>query len=250
MKNLTSHIVHEFGSPKAQEFYIAKATEGLWKSEEVVLKKYLTLNARVLDLGCGTGRTTIPLHLMGYSVIGVDITPEMIANAKKIAQIKEFDIRYEVGDATALQFPDTSFDGVLFSNQGWTMIPGRSLRTRALQEVFRVLRKGGVFIVTTHVRKWQGFTVFWLKQWLKLYLLKPIWFSIDEEEWGDRFFNRETSADNDIPHYDRQYIHIPAVDEVRSALKQAGFSIELVSRSHEISAEVKRYSPMFYVCHK
>jgi len=250
MQKLQEHIIKEFGSPKAQEFYIAKATAGLWKSEEILLKKYLAPDAKVLDIGCGTGRTTIPLHLMGYSVVGIDITPEMVASAKRIAREKELQISYEVGDATHLRFPDESFDATLFSNNGWTQIPERKRRALALREVFRVLRSSGVFIFTTHVRQWRGFFFFWLTQWIKLYVLKPFGFSVDEEEWGDRFFNKETSAKSDIPHYDRQYIHIPSVTEVRRDIARAGFALEFTARASKISGEVRKYSPMFYVCRK
>ena len=250
MKDLQKHVVEQFGLPAAQAFYVAKAETGLWPSEEVVIKRYFPYGARVLDLGCGTGRTTIPLFQIGYKVVGVDITPEMVANAKKVAQTKGLAISYEVGDATALRFPDNSFDCVLFSNQGWTQVPGSANRLRVLQEIRRVLKPGGIFIFTTHVRKWRGFTLFWLTQWVKLYLLKPLGFRIDEEEWGDRFFSKETSAKDNIPHYEKQYIHIPSVAEVKRAIQKAGFVLALCTFSHLVAPKSGTSSPMFYICRK
>lgn len=248
MKDLQGHIVRQFGLPAAQAFYVAKAKAGLWPSEEVVIKRYFPYGARVLDLGCGTGRTTLPLFQMGYLVSGVDITPEMVANAKKIAHEKGLAISYEVGDATNLRFADNSFECVLFSNNGWTQIPGNKSRLKALQEIQRVLKPNGYFIFTTHVRRWRGFTLFWLKQFIKQFLLQPLGFQIDEEEWGDRFFNRETSAADDIPHYEKQYIHIPSVAETKRALADAGFALEYCEQSHIIAHEHGRFSPLFYVC--
>ncbi len=250
MKNLQEQVIQQFGLPAAQAFYAAKAEAGLWPSEEVVIKRYFPYGALVLDLGCGTGRTTIPLFLMGYKVVGVDITPEMIENAKKIAAVKELAISYEVGDAARLRFPDNSFDCVLFSNQGWTQIPGSANRLRALHEIRRVLKPGGCFIFTTHIRRIRGFIFFWLVQWLKHFIFRPLGFRIDEEEWGDRFFSKETSAKDDIPHYEKQYIHIPSVAEVKKAIAATGFSLEFCERANAIAPQHRISSPMFYVSRK
>ena len=58
---------------------------GLWKSENYVFEKYLSKSNFILDLGCGTGRTTIPLFKQGFkNIIGVDLTPEMIEEAQKL----------------------------------------------------------------------------------------------------------------------------------------------------------------------
>lgn len=250
MKDLRQQVIRQFGLPAAQAFYVARAEAGLWPSEEIIIKRYFPRGANVLDLGCGTGRTTIPLFQMGYTVIGVDITPEMVANAKRIVEAKGLAIPYEAGDATALRFPDASFDCVLFSNNGWTQIPGRAERIQALQEIRRVLKPNGYFIFTAHVRRWNGFTLFWLAQFIKQFLLKPLGFRVDEEEWGDRFFSKETSAHDDLPHYEKQYIHIPSVAETKHAITRAGFALEYYEQSHIIAHEHGPHSPMFYVCRK
>src|SRR5437879_4706603 len=65
----------------------------------------------VLDLACGAGRTTHYLHQMGANVIGVDIA----ANLLEAARRRFPDIDFRLGDATALSFPDESFDVVLVS---------------------------------------------------------------------------------------------------------------------------------------
>lgn len=264
MKNineLQQNIISEFGSAITQGKYRKIAEEGFWESEEVLVRKYFNLNSSVLDVGCGTGRTTIPLSQMGYNVIGIDITSQMIDAARKIAQSKNLGIDYRVGDATHLDFEDNLFDNAIFANNGWTQIPGKENRQKALNEIFRVLKPGGCFIFTSHRRYFSViFFLFWFKQWIKLYILKPLGFRFGEIDFGDRFFNRIHEGKK---LKQKQYIHIASVKEVENQIKKAGFRLVERKLMSEISKTDGKHmkaalskgsnaykSPVFYICKK
>src|SRR4030042_3677960 len=175
-KDIQQLIIKEFGSEITQKAYKEWAERGLWEAEKIFIDKYFKKGSSVFDIGCGTGRTTIPLFKADYKVEGIDITPEMIFNATEIAEKKNLPIIYRVGDATNLGYKDNSFDNAIFSNNGWTQIPGKEKRFKAIEEIYRILKPGGYFIFTTHERRWRGYFWFWLKQLAKLYILKPFGF--------------------------------------------------------------------------
>ena len=102
--------------------------------------------ARVLDLGCGAGRTTIHLQSRGYQVTAGDIVPAMIEKAK--SRVPGVDFR--VLDATRIDLASEQFDAVWFSFNGLDYIYPFSSRLSALREIKRVLKPGGMFVYSSH----------------------------------------------------------------------------------------------------
>jgi len=70
-------------------------------------------NRPILDVGTGTGRAALLLARGGGQVTGVDASTEMLAIARQRAAAEGLSIRFQTGDAHALDFLDRSFDVVL-----------------------------------------------------------------------------------------------------------------------------------------
>lgn len=126
---------------------------GLWSSEKIIFNKYINKNDKILDLGCGAGRTTINLYKNGYTnITGLDIADKLIDFARDYSNTHNLNINFVVGDATKLEYEDNSFDVVIFSFNGMQCIPGLENRRNVLKEVYRVLKPRGYYIFTAHDR--------------------------------------------------------------------------------------------------
>jgi ubiquinone/menaquinone biosynthesis C-methylase UbiE len=134
-----------YASPWSVAEYAAEV--GLRRLEaDLVTEFFPPPPARVIDLGCGAGRTTIALSERGYDVLGIDLATALLA----VARERYPSIDFAEMDAAALQAPDASFDAALFSYNGIDCIYPLSARRACLREVHRVLRPGGVFILSSH----------------------------------------------------------------------------------------------------
>ncbi|WP_243058536.1 class I SAM-dependent methyltransferase [Nocardioides sp. SR21] len=99
----------------------------------------------VADLGCGPGYVTRHLHDLGVDAFGIDLSPAMVAVARR----DHPDLRFEVGTMTDLDLADDSVAGVLAF---WSVIHvPDELVPQAFSEFHRVLRPGGPVLVGFHV---------------------------------------------------------------------------------------------------
>ncbi|MDO8741411.1 MAG: methyltransferase domain-containing protein [Candidatus Woesearchaeota archaeon] len=249
-KPLQNLVVREFSNEKVQKSYEEATREGLWKSEEKLFKKYFKPGSRIFDIGCGSGRTTFSLVKIGYKVIGIDLTPAMIKTAKRLSKEFRIKIDFRVGNAANLKIRNESFDNALFSFNGWDQIPGEENRLKALKEANRAIKPGGYFIFTSHLRQLnKKYFWFWIKQWLRLYIFKPIGLNIREIEYGDQFFKRAR-----IEEYENeQFIHIPRLSKIIKQIKKAGFELVFYDKRNSIAKEDEKLitgNCTFFVCKK
>ncbi|MGH2583340.1 MAG: class I SAM-dependent methyltransferase, partial [Dehalococcoidia bacterium] len=106
-----------------------------WEYTEVV-REYLHLTSRVLDIGTGGGEKFLVLAPHFGTGVGTDVSPAMIHTARANTPPKlAATVTFMVMAAEALAFPDASFDVVLNRHAPF-----------AVDQVLRVLRHGGVFI--------------------------------------------------------------------------------------------------------
>jgi SAM-dependent methyltransferase len=108
-------------------------------AEEFIARPALRPGESVLDVACGTGNLAIPAARAGACVSGIDIAPNLIAQARHEARRAGCLVAFEVGDAEALPYVEDQFDttvtmfGAMFAYRP----------DRVTGELLRVTRPGG-----------------------------------------------------------------------------------------------------------
>lgn len=112
---------------------------------ELVINGTLERGSKILDIGSGPGNESIFLAKQGMKVIGLDLNPEAIGLAKKLAKLQNVDVKFVQGDALKLPFKDQAFDVV---NDTFVFHHFESsIRRQYAREISRVLKPGGIFIL-------------------------------------------------------------------------------------------------------
>lgn len=107
------------------------------------------LSGRILDAGVGTGRN-IPYYPPSAHVVGIDLSPAMLARAERRARSHGRAVELHRMDVTRLELPDRSFDAAVASFL-FCVLP-KELQTPALREIGRVLKPGGTLRLIEYVR--------------------------------------------------------------------------------------------------
>lgn len=108
----------------------------------------LTGSEHVLDLGSGAGHTALALAPAARAVVGIDVTPEMVAVATDLARDRGLDnVTFRLGDVTGLPFEPEAFDLVTSRYSAHHFANPQA----ALAEAARVLRPGARLLLADTV---------------------------------------------------------------------------------------------------
>ncbi len=213
-----NNIRETYNRDEVQKTYTEAVDKvGLWQSEKIIFDKYISKNAKILDLGCGAGRTTINLFKSGYcNIIGLDISDKFIEFAKNYCLKNNLGISFINGDATNLPFDNEQFDAVIFSYNGMMCIPGQKNRDKVLKETYRVLKPNGIFIFTAHNRDDSGnYQYIWDEEKLK-------WDNGTQDKRLEMFGDRLTVNSNSG---EEVFVHFSSVQEMKDFISQENFEI-------------------------
>jgi SAM-dependent methyltransferase len=113
--------------------------------------------ARILDVGCGTGRHAVALARRGFDVLGVDLAPRMVAAARAKARRAHVRRRavFALADGARLPVRGGAFDVALSLCEGaFGSDPRPGAQEEILSEVARALRPGGRLVLVALDRRW------------------------------------------------------------------------------------------------
>ena len=122
----------------------------LQNPEVMIIVKYREFisEKHVLDIGCGSGRTTAILKNLSSGYVGLDYSLEMIESCRKRFK----GVHFIHGDVRSMsEFKDEEFDCVMFSFNGLDSI-SHDDRIKGLREIRRVLKQDGLFVFSSHNR--------------------------------------------------------------------------------------------------
>jgi ubiquinone/menaquinone biosynthesis C-methylase UbiE len=180
--------------------------------------KNLDSNSIVVDLGCGNGRHLLPCAQHCKAAIGADISRNLLKIVQKKVEENEFsNILLIQSDLISLPIKNSSFDAALFI-ASLHNIKGRENRIKALKEMYRILKKDGVGLISVW-SKWQDR---FRKHFILDLMLFPFKYVKDfgKHEFGDiKIFWKQHKLN--VP----RFYHLYSRKEIKRDVKNAGFEI-------------------------
>jgi ubiquinone/menaquinone biosynthesis C-methylase UbiE len=188
----------------------------LFETDARFIDETVPAGARVVDLGCGTGRLVLRLAERGCEVTGVDLSPAMLRQTAK--RLDRHGRRAELVHADMCRLDtlaDGSFDAAvcMFSTLG--ILKGKRLRRAALAEWRRVLAPGGLLVLHAH-NLWRNMNYAAGRWWLMWNFLRSL---LPGREFGDKRMEGYFGLDY-------LYIHLFRLRELRRLIRRSGFRVE------------------------
>ena len=185
-----------------------------WKEFDY-FKPYLFEGAEIVDLGCGNGRLVnfLDQYFLGntFKYLGIDNNEQLLVKAHQLFPRNVF----LPGDQLEIPIDDTQVD-ILFNIAAFHHIPSRELREQALLEMNRILKPGGILILSVW-NLWQK--KYWrqnLKAWFK-YLI-----SFGHHDPNDLYIPWKNGQGHTLT---KRYYHNFLPSELNRLIKLSGFTV-------------------------
>ncbi len=218
------------------------------------LARWLQDGARILDVGCGNGYSDLcHATIFDSAFVGIDFVPEMIKAAEQITQQFQLKgrVKFQVGDATDMQFLDSAFD-IVISQRCLLNMPTREDQWQAMREIARVLKPGGRYLMLEGTL--QGLRR--LNEVRSMFELDPIpeaapgynWFSnkFDEEEMlqvADTLFERLEG----VQRFGMYYFISRVIHPLLVAPEQPKYDARINMIARQICGQIPNYNDLGHV---
>jgi ubiquinone/menaquinone biosynthesis C-methylase UbiE len=123
---------------------LAARTTAVWDQQIVArVLHMLRPGQRVLDIGCGYGRIAVPIAMAGYQVVGLDISPRLLAASWQHAHGQGVTVLWLQASMCRMPLATNTCDVALCLWSAFYELLVSDEQLAAVQEIVRVLRPGG-----------------------------------------------------------------------------------------------------------
>jgi ubiquinone/menaquinone biosynthesis C-methylase UbiE len=123
---------------------LAARTTAAWDQQIVArVLQMLRPGQRVLDIGCGYGRIAVPVAVGGYQVVGLDISPRLLAAAWEQAHVQGVTVMWLQASMCRMPLSTNTCDVALCLWSAFYELLVSDEQLAAVREIVRVLRPGG-----------------------------------------------------------------------------------------------------------
>lgn len=140
MNNSKKTTIKSYDETASEYFRVVSSFELLPEIKE--FSKKVIKNGRILDLGCGPGHHSKYFSNIGFNVIGIDLSKEMIEIARKESPKSKF----KVMDILDLNFEEDSFDGI-WASASLLHVPKNKIKS-VLIKLKKTLKNNGILYIS------------------------------------------------------------------------------------------------------
>jgi ubiquinone/menaquinone biosynthesis C-methylase UbiE len=198
------------------------------QKESAFIQRVLRKSLTILDLCCGTGRHSIILHKRGLNIIGLDLSKNLLAIAKRNMKQERMEIPFVRADMRHLPFRNQVFDDVICMFTSFGYLPFESEDTKSFKEVRRTIRKNGKFLLDVaninHIIK-----IFKEKEWAEyepFYMLEKRSLDLQQSRLTSQWtiIRKDTNEVRSLQHNVRLY----SFNKLKQMLNEGGLKFKEV----------------------